>query len=63
MGEAPPEPVLQAAAAFGPDARRLCRLFFCGAFAAKVLLVHGRRLPGRPCRKAGGTLAIIVGVL
>jgi len=37
--------------------------FFYGAFAAKVLLVHSRRLPGWALPVAGGTLAIIVGVL
>ncbi len=37
--------------------------FFYGAFAAKVLAVHSRRLPGWVLPLAGGTLAIIVGVL
>jgi hypothetical protein len=37
--------------------------FFYGAFAAKVLLVHSKRLPGWALPVAGGTLAIIVGVL
>jgi hypothetical protein len=37
--------------------------FFYGAFTAKVLLVHSRRLPGWALPAAGGTLAIIVGVL
>jgi hypothetical protein len=37
--------------------------FFYGAFAAKVLLVHSRRLPGWVLPVAGGTLAIILGVL
>ena len=37
--------------------------FFYGAFAAKVLLVHTRRLPGWALPVAGGTLAIVVGVL
>jgi hypothetical protein len=37
--------------------------FFYGAFAAKVLLVHSRRLPGWALPVAGGTLAIVVGVL
>ena len=32
--------------------------FFYGAFAAKVLLVHSRRLPGWALPVAGGTLAI-----
>ena len=37
--------------------------FFYGAFAAKVLLVHSRRLPRWALPVAGGTLAVIVGVL
>jgi hypothetical protein len=37
--------------------------FFYGAFAAKVLLVQSRRLPGWALPMAGGTLAIVVGVL
>jgi hypothetical protein len=37
--------------------------FFYGAFAAKVLLVHSRRLPGWVLPVAGGTLAILLGVL
>ena len=37
--------------------------FFYGAFAAKVLLVHSRRLPGWVLPVAGGTLAIVIGVL
>jgi hypothetical protein len=37
--------------------------FFYGAFAAKVLLVRSRRLPGWVLPVAGGTLAIILGVL
>ena len=37
--------------------------FFYGAFTAKVLLVHSRRLPGWTLPAAGGTLAVIVGVL
>lgn len=37
--------------------------FFYGAFAAKVLLVHSRRLPGWALPVAGGALAIILGVL
>jgi len=37
--------------------------FFYGAFAAKVLLVHSRRLPGWALPVAGGTLAIVLGVL
>ena len=37
--------------------------FFYGAFAAKVLLVRSRRLPGWALPAAGGTLAVILGVL
>jgi uncharacterized membrane protein HdeD (DUF308 family) len=37
--------------------------FFYGAFAAKVLLVHSRRLPGWALPVAGGTLAVVIGVL
>ena len=37
--------------------------FFYGAFAAKVLLVHSRRLPGWALPLAGGTLAVVIGVL
>jgi hypothetical protein len=37
--------------------------FFYGAFAAKVLAVHSRRLPGWVLPVAGGTLAIVLGVL
>jgi Family of unknown function (DUF6529) len=37
--------------------------FFYGAFTAKVLLVQSRRLPGWAPPAAGGTLAVIVGVL
>jgi len=37
--------------------------FFYGAFAAKVLLVHSRRLPSWTLPAAGGTLAIVIGVL
>ena len=36
---------------------------FYGAFAAKVLLVHSRRLPGWALPVAGGTLATVIGVL
>ena len=36
---------------------------FYGAFAAKVLLVHSRRLPGWALPVAGGTLAIVIGAL
>jgi len=41
----------------------LAGCFFYGAFAAKVLLVHSRRLPGWALPVAGGTLAIVLGVL
>jgi hypothetical protein len=41
----------------------LAGCFFYGAFTAKVLLVHNRRLPGWVLPAAGGTLAVIVGVL
>src|SRR5215471_15108882 len=37
--------------------------FFYGAFAAKVLLVRSRRLPGWALPAVGGALAIIIGVL
>ena len=37
--------------------------FFYGAFTAKVLLVQSRRLPGWALPAAGGTLAVLVGVL
>jgi hypothetical protein len=37
--------------------------FFYGAFAAKLLIVHSRRLPGWALPVAGGVLAIVVGVL
>jgi Family of unknown function (DUF6529) len=37
--------------------------FFYGAFAAKVLLVHNRRLPGWALPVAGGTLAVLLAVL
>jgi hypothetical protein len=37
--------------------------FFYGAFAAKVLAVHSRRLPGWVLPVAGGTLAIVLGML
>jgi len=36
--------------------------FFYGAFTAKVLLVHSRRLPGWALPVAGGTLAVAVAV-
>ena len=41
----------------------LAGCFFYGAFTAKVLLVHSRRLPGWVLPAAGGTLAVVVGVL
>jgi Family of unknown function (DUF6529) len=41
----------------------LAGCFFYGAFVAKVLLVHGRRLPGWVLPVAGGTLAVVVVVL
>lgn len=41
----------------------LAGCFFYGAFTAKVLLVHDRRLPGWVLPAAGGTLAILIGVL
>jgi hypothetical protein len=41
----------------------LAGCFFYGAFTAKVLLVRSRRLPGWAVPAAGGTLAILVGVL
>ena len=37
--------------------------FFYGAFVAKVLLVHNRRLPGWALPVAGGMLAVVIGVL
>lgn len=37
--------------------------FFYGAFTAKVLIVHSRRLPGWALPAAGGLLAVIAGVL
>jgi hypothetical protein len=37
--------------------------FFYGVFAAKVLAVHSRRLPGWLLPLVGGTLAVILGVL
>jgi hypothetical protein len=37
--------------------------FFYGAFAAKVVLVHSRRLPSWALPLAGGTLAIVISVL
>lgn len=41
----------------------LAGCFFYGAFAAKVLLVQARRLPGWVLPAAGGTLAVTVAVL
>jgi len=41
----------------------LAGCFFYGAFAAKVLLVQTRRLPGWVLPAAGGVLAIVVAVL
>jgi hypothetical protein len=41
----------------------LAGCFFYGAFTAKVLLVHSRRLPGWALPAAGGTLAILTAVL
>jgi hypothetical protein len=41
----------------------LAGCFFYGAFVAKVLLVQSRRLPRWALPAAGGTLAIVVGVL
>ena len=41
----------------------LAGCFFYGAFAAKVLLVHSRRLPGWALPVAGGTLAVVAAVL
>ena len=37
--------------------------FLYGAFAAKVLVVHSRRLPAWVLPVAGGTLAVVLGVL
>nr|WP_134007508.1 DUF6529 family protein [Streptomyces sp. 846.5] len=37
--------------------------FFYGAFAAKVLLVHSRRLPGWALPVTGGLLLVSVGAL
>jgi hypothetical protein len=34
-----------------------------GVFAAKITLVHGRRLPRWALPDAGGSLAVIVGLL
>jgi Family of unknown function (DUF6529) len=41
----------------------LAGCFFYGAFVAKVLLVQTRRLPGWVLPVAGGTLAVVIGVL
>jgi hypothetical protein len=37
--------------------------FFDGAFTAKVLAVHSKRLPGWMLPLVGGTLAVVLGVL
>ncbi|HEX6527178.1 MAG TPA: DUF6529 family protein [Streptosporangiaceae bacterium] len=37
--------------------------FFYGAFVAKLLIVHSRRLPGWALPVAGGVMAIIIGAL
>ena len=37
--------------------------FFYGAFTAKVLAVHSKRLPGWMLPLVGGTLAVVLGVL
>jgi len=44
-------------------AHSLAGCFFYGAFTAKVLLVHARRLPGRVLPAVGGTLVVTVAVL
>jgi uncharacterized protein DUF6529 len=41
----------------------LAGCFFYGAFTAKILLVHSRRLPGWALPAAGGTLAVLTAVL
>jgi Na+/H+ antiporter NhaD/arsenite permease-like protein len=41
----------------------LAGCFFYGAFVAKVLLVQSRRLPRWALPVAGGTLAVVIGVL
>lgn len=41
----------------------LAGCFLYGAFAAKVMLVHNRRLPGWALPLAGGILAVLIGVL
>ncbi len=41
----------------------LAGCFFYGAFVAKVLLVQSRRVPGWALPVAGGTLAVVIGVL
>jgi hypothetical protein len=50
-----------------PDARvavhSLAGTFFYGVFAAKILIVHDRELPGWTLPVAGATLASVVGVL
>jgi hypothetical protein len=37
--------------------------FLYGAFVAKVLLVHSRKLPGWALPVAGGILAVLIAVL
>jgi hypothetical protein len=41
----------------------LAGCFFYGAFTAKVLLVHSKRLPGWVLPVSGGALAVLIGVL
>ncbi|WP_433418523.1 DUF6529 family protein [Microtetraspora malaysiensis] len=41
----------------------LAGCFFYGAFAAKVLIVRRRRLPGWALPLAGGTLVILIAIL
>ena len=41
----------------------LAGCFFYGAFVAKVLLVQSRKLPGWALPVAGGSLAVVIGVL
>ena len=41
----------------------LAGCFLYGAFAAKILLVRSRRLPGWVLPAAGGTLVVVVAVL
>src|SRR5260370_12871129 len=44
-------------------AHSIAGCFLYGAFTAKVLLVHSRRLPGLALPAAGGTLAVLPGIL